>query len=385
MPFLKSPFRNARRVAVVLTLASAATSMLKGVTIISLGADSFAATGVSDDGKTVVGTKISGSSEEAFRWTSSGGLVGLGDLSGGSFTSRALDVSADGSVVVGYSFSSNGIEAFRWTNVGGMQGLGDLPGGAFGSNAEASSADGRTTVGYSQGVQRQAVRWDAVGNMHLVPTGELGGTAAGISADGTTVVGQRYNANLTREAFLWNASMGTQGLGDLPGGSFSSAAAAASADGGSVVGYGIDSMMKPVAFRWNSSDGMQSLGRLPDFQSSFASSVSGDGNIVVGLGFQEPSDNLQAFIWSATGGLMSLQSMLVGQGADLSGWRGLDTATDISTDGRWIVGSGRNLEGRQEAFLVDLGPRGAVPDGGHSSVLAALACVGLAALRRRLA
>ena len=56
----------------------------------------------------------------------------LGSLpSGGIFYSDAADVSADGSVVVGGSFSASGREAFRWTASTGMVGLGDLPDGDF--------------------------------------------------------------------------------------------------------------------------------------------------------------------------------------------------------------------------------------------------------------
>ncbi len=36
---------------------------------------------------------------EAFRWTQAGGMVGLGDLPGGTFGSKTFFVSADGSVV----------------------------------------------------------------------------------------------------------------------------------------------------------------------------------------------------------------------------------------------------------------------------------------------
>jgi len=51
----------------------------------------------------------------------------LGDLAGGDFASDALGVSADGSVVVGSSSSALGFsEPFRWTSEGGMVGLGDL-------------------------------------------------------------------------------------------------------------------------------------------------------------------------------------------------------------------------------------------------------------------
>ena len=78
----------------------------------------------------VVGYGNSNSGTEAFRWTSGGGMVGLGDLPGGSFSSHAFGVSSDGSVVVESSHSvSGGYEAFRWTSAGGMVGLGDLPAG----------------------------------------------------------------------------------------------------------------------------------------------------------------------------------------------------------------------------------------------------------------
>ena len=91
--------------------------------------------------------RVGNSENEAFRWTMGGGMVGLGDLPGGSFHSAANSVSADGSVVVGFSSSGNGNEAFIWTAGGGMVGIGDLPGGTFSSNAVDISADGSVVVG----------------------------------------------------------------------------------------------------------------------------------------------------------------------------------------------------------------------------------------------
>ena len=55
-------------------------------------------------------------------------FIPLGDLPGGNFASSAQGVSADGSVVVGGVDSSSEQEAFRWTTGGGMVGLGNLPG-----------------------------------------------------------------------------------------------------------------------------------------------------------------------------------------------------------------------------------------------------------------
>jgi probable HAF family extracellular repeat protein len=135
---------------------------------------------------------------EAFRWTSAGGLVGLGDLPGGASRSEANAVSADGSVIVGYDTSASGIEAFRWTSAGGMVGLGDLPGGIFDSEALAVSADGSIVVGRGDGSAEPFI-WDAVNGMRSLSTVltdlglDLSGwdlrTATGISADGSTIVG----------------------------------------------------------------------------------------------------------------------------------------------------------------------------------------------------
>ncbi len=149
----------------------------------------FGARGISADGATVVGGSgpVAGPAE-AFRWTSSEGLIGLGDIPGGPNGSRwANAVSADGSVIVGIgdvwpSYTSpQTTQAFRWTSETGMVGLGDLPGGADKSSASAVSADGQVVVG------------------------------SGASANGL-------------EAFRWSLESGMVGLGDLPGGSFSSAA-----------------------------------------------------------------------------------------------------------------------------------------------------------------
>jgi probable HAF family extracellular repeat protein len=78
-------------------------------------------------------------------------FMGLGDLPGGTFSSYATGVSADGSVVVGRSSSAPGPQAFRWTQSGGVVGLGRLPGNTstFFSSAEAVSDDGSVVVGQS--------------------------------------------------------------------------------------------------------------------------------------------------------------------------------------------------------------------------------------------
>ena len=207
---------------------------------------------ISSDGAVMVGI---GPTNEAFRWTTTGGAVGIGDLPGGYFISFAAAVSADGKVVVGYSGSTAGFEAFRWTATGGMKGLGDLPGGDFYSSAQDVSADGKVVVGY------------------------------GTSSNGT-------------EAFRWTATGGMVGLGHLPG-QVSSEARAVSGNGSVVVGQS-----GTQAFIWDSANGMQSLQEVLSTQYSVnlagwylyaANGISSDGKTIVGHGYS-PKGGSEAWI-----------------------------------------------------------------------------------------
>ncbi len=62
---------------------------------------------------------------EAFIWTSSGGMVALGDLSGGLFDSRAYGIN-NSRQVVGTGNSASGQQAFLWDSVNGMVSLNSL-------------------------------------------------------------------------------------------------------------------------------------------------------------------------------------------------------------------------------------------------------------------
>ncbi len=61
---------------------------------------------------------------------------GIGDLTGGEFASYACAVSADGRIVVGMSNAALGEEAFSWTTGGGMVGLSNLHGGVKGYQSQ---------------------------------------------------------------------------------------------------------------------------------------------------------------------------------------------------------------------------------------------------------
>lgn len=190
------------------------------------------ASGVSANGSVVVGVSTSANGtealgwQEAFLWTQGTGMVGLGDLPGGSFWSNAQNVSADGSVVVGQSFGAYGYEAFRWTQETGMVGLGSLPGGLFARAATGVSADGSVIVGYSVG--GEVFVWNSTQGMRSlreILTNDYGLDLTGwgalsyagnpqVSADGLTIVGQGWNPNGNLEA--WIARLNPQNNPSVP-------------------------------------------------------------------------------------------------------------------------------------------------------------------------
>jgi len=150
---------------------------------------------------------------EAWRWTAAGGMVGLGDLTGGKFYSWATGVSANGSVVVGQGSSTADGEAFRWTASGGMVGLGDLPGGSFSSIAFGLSADGSVVVGQgSSALGDEAFICDGLSGMRslrqvLGPTVPAGWTltvarGVALNSGAATIVGYGTNPLGYREAWI---------------------------------------------------------------------------------------------------------------------------------------------------------------------------------------
>ncbi|MDJ0843814.1 PEP-CTERM sorting domain-containing protein [Crocosphaera sp.] len=307
--------------------------------------------GISGDGQVVVGftdgpatDSIPGVPEEAFFWTEATGLIGLGDLPGGSFNSLAADASFDGSVIVGRGASDSGFEALFWTEQTGLVGLGDLPGGVFNSIAFAVSRDGSV----------------------------IAGTGA---------------SDLGTEAFRWTTDTGMVGLGDLSGGTFFSRAADVSADGEVVVGRSdSENSIDPVgalsgteAFRWTADTGMVGLGDLPGGAFfSRAAAVSANGSVIVGR--SQSALGLEPFIWTETLGMQSLLDVFARQGIEVSDWSNWDPLS-ISDDGLTIVGSATNPDGNPEAWIAQLDELETVPE--SSSILGVLT-LGIVGLSRKV-
>lgn len=153
---------------------------------------------VSADGSTLVGWRLTPQQlPEAMIFSEANGIEPLGDLDGAPHSSEAKAISSDGSTVVGRSSQNQGddTEAFLWTRTGGMRGLGRL----FGGDSEALdvSADGSVVIG--DGVGYTFVYTDDHGMMetraYLTQIGGIDLTGweilvvAGVSDDGRTFTG----------------------------------------------------------------------------------------------------------------------------------------------------------------------------------------------------
>jgi hypothetical protein len=98
---------------------------------------------------------------------------------------------------------------------------------------------------------------------------------------------------------------------------------------------------------------MKGLGDLPGGSvASIPNAVSGDGSIVVGESSSGTPNG--AFIWELGTGMRSLAEVLQNDfGLNLNGWV-LWSAKGISSDGKTIVGSGKNPIGQTEAWIAYL-------------------------------
>ncbi|QLH53151.1 MAG: hypothetical protein CH6_0839 [Candidatus Kapaibacterium sp.] len=316
----------------------------------TLGGDGSWAHGVSAEGSVVVGfAKNASGNWRAFRWTSATGMQDLGALGGD--LSSAYGVSADGNVVVGWANNESGQgRAFRWTSATGMEDLGSLGGDE--SLAYGVSADGSVVVGEAKNAFGwvRAFRWTATTGMENLGTLIGGGNswANDVSSDGSVVVGTAENAFGWVRAFRWTATTGMKDLGTLTGEGWSYANSV-SADGSVVVGWANHASGQDHAFRWTAATGMQDLGTIGG-ESSRALGVSADGSVVVGWAGNESGQG-RAFRWTAATGMQDLNEVFINLLQDGSE---LLSATDISLEGRFIVGLGYNARtGRTEAFLLD--------------------------------
>jgi probable HAF family extracellular repeat protein len=347
---------------VVLMLSAATASAGQFIPLGGLGGGQFLseAEAVSADGRVVVGRAgASDATYEAFQWTREGGLVGLGDLLGRDGPSRAWDVSGDGSAIVGFATSRDLSRKGFLLRDNTPQFLGSR------TNATAVSMDASTVVGFfntSGGGLGAPFRWTEASGTETIPlpAGQSNFVPSGISEDGELVVGWGNASGFdSTHGFRWSAVTGFRAMGTLPGSPYDlNLPSDVSPDGSVIVGISSSAPDgNEQAFRWTQATGLESLGSLPDRVGiSSATATSLDGQLVVGRFIEVESVNSRAFLWDQVHGMRDLRQVLIDDfalGSVLENWS-LSTATDITPDGRTIVGWGVNPDGIKEGWLAFL-------------------------------
>ena len=334
--------------ALLLPLAAAAGTL----TVLPLGAGY--ATGLSADGKTVVG-QVAGT-YETFRWNRISGytLLGRATFPTLGHGSGIPAVSDDGSVVSATILSDDGSysTAGRWTPAGGWQTLKPLPADAAPSDGEDCTAyglsgDGSLVAGLywrpgASGGYAHGLAWTA--QTGGVDMGSDGGSSRidGANRDGSVLAGWDEHPQYgNRRAAVWVGGVKTI-LDDTD---WPSEAGSVSADGLTVLGQANDPAKgQEVAAVWtwdgsrwtvNYLGAMNASARKPG--TAYAKGATADGSVVVGFArpdSQKPDST--AFIWTAAGGMVDLNDYVKAQGFKLRLSRIVDVA-GITPDGRAIA------------------------------------------------
>ncbi len=268
--------------------------------------------GLSDNGA-VVGTMNSLNNTRAYRWTGSGPLQDLGLLPGEQ-RSFGHGVSGNGDVVVGYAehgtlgyFTG---EAFRWTPTSGMTGLGHLTPSSLLSDARGVSRDGATIVGLNidENLTFRAFKWTQEAGMQALPNlpnAPLDAEARAVNADGSVVTGSSHSPDGTTHIVRWkNGSIEDLAAG-LPN---SNSLGFAVSDDGEVIGgtYSTGAQMS-TAMVWTQATGSLDMSfylamhgvAVPTYiQLNYVYAISGDGLTFGGQAKNTLTDQYEG--WVAT-------------------------------------------------------------------------------------
>ncbi|HVY30464.1 MAG TPA: hypothetical protein VHB79_28090 [Polyangiaceae bacterium] len=311
-------------------------------------ANSISAVAISADGRWI-GARTS-------RWSRTNGVTAMARPYGvnvGWFPGGATDINDTGTVIVGWDtnflhVSVGQDEPYRWVN-GAVDWL--LPHDVdhitfYAAKPRATSSNGSVVVGYMQNAAghpygTEAFVWSTTGGLQLLgdlPDGDTISDASDVSADGKVVVGVG-RAGDHDEAFKWTAATGMVALG-LPPGDTSSAAVHVSRDGKVAVGNSLGADSRHHAVRWTPAGGPERLPDLPGMTFAWGLTASGDGRVIGGMTgpSNEPYGGGAAVLWT-DGNPQLVKDLLVASGVDTTGWD-LQSVTDISADGKTVLGSG---------------------------------------------
>ncbi len=317
---------------------------------LNAGAVGFTGLGVltTDSGATDVSTNgvvVGWSDGTAFRWTPAGGMVGLGAT---ATQYEKPIVSGNGQVVAGKHWVSDEERMFRWTAAGGIVDI--SPAGEDCSRPSSISADGSlvTGLGANPSPFNHHCRWSATaGYSHIAGLPEVGQNTnrAMINLAGTAVVATSH-VNPEPTGMFWTLLASFQ-LCDPDVEGFGCIGTALNQAANVVVG-----VANSLAFRWTVAGGRLDLGDLPGGPSqSWATALDGSGARVVGWG--STTAGHEAMLWDAIHDMRRVVDVLANYGVTLpAGWT-LREVTAISSNGRFLVGTGDHL-GHTEAWRADL-------------------------------
>ena len=274
-----------------------------------------------------------------------------------------------------------------WERGGATTSLALLPGGTSGATAYAISDDGRHVVGTAhdggtvsrvvlppgggpviiEEPRRVPVSWNVDDGTVIAMTIERG-AARDVSNDGVAVGELQLGIPQVVEVtagFRWDSGRGSQFVPNDDLGSslpWVQGSAAISADGSTLVGrtFGPPPPGSTVsgiferAYVWNGSPGEETSlptdglalidvpASLSGYSESEATGVSADGSTIVGGYYRDGIrfGSLSPFIWTREGGFQDLELLLHTLGVPTDGWELLG-ATDVSADGKTIIGMGR--------------------------------------------
>jgi uncharacterized membrane protein len=315
---------------------------------------------ITSDGRIVVGNLDFG--QNAYLWTEETGVVPIPEgLS-------AEDVSDDGSVVLGHMTESTTIGpmafAGRWTETMGWQKLPPLDenyalcGGGWTSGYDMTP-DGNVVVGltWHDGCHAVAFRWTEASGMVAMPLTGSGARANAVSDDGTVVAGFDHHPDYgIRRGAVWTADDPSN-----PQTSFTESIAPSVWDEDPLNGPGELMSMTPDAklfggtshialtgapecpypggYLWNRLTGeLNNVFGLRGCWATYPLAISADGAIAVGSSGPYTAPVLLGTIWTEDTGLVLLQNFIERLGASIGDVSYLGPATDISNDGKKIVG-----------------------------------------------
>lgn len=295
-----------------------------------------------------------------FLWTDAGGFQALGE---GHPRSGSIDISADGSTVC--VTRARGDDGYRnaalWSAERGWRDLGynldscvqdESWGSGFALNRDGTQAVGLAWTCPSG----QAFHWTQDGGLELLPVSDRGtnSRATDIAAEGSLIVGYHEHETLGyRRPIWWKPG---HGFSLYCGPDIRGEALAVSAAGDLVVGYHVEDQVEQ-AHLWSPGSGVESLGTLSGnpWDSSRATFIT-TGGVIFGTSTNSVWNVTEAFIWDPIGGMVPLQDLLQGQGADIPDDMWLDEILAVSDQGNRLVGSWRDAQGAQGHWLAETDP-----------------------------